>query len=178
MSDANKGHDATLRSLLKQMNGVEAEGTEPTARTEAVVEATATALYDERTLSIDEGLVKQALPDLLTALVRLRTGESHGKGVMDDLEEYFGADLSPGTVYPVLHELADEGLLSVHELVRTKEYSIEDADAAREQLAAAMDNHLAMGLVLRRALEKFDDAETIAVEFDHPADPADPADPA
>ena len=174
MSDGRSGTDATLRSLLKEMNGPgteETEGATPAARTEAVIEETATALHDERTLSIDEGLVKQALPELLMALVRLRTDESNGTGVMDDLEEYFGADLSPGTVYPVLHELADEGPLSVHELVRTKEYSVEDADAAREQLAAAMGNHLALGLVFRRALEEFDDAETAAVELDD-TDPA------
>jgi len=160
MTDADEGTDAMLRSLLKQMNGAETEGTEPAARTEAVVEETATALHDERTLSIDEGLVKQALPELLMALVRLRTDESNGTGVMDDLEEYFGADLSPGTVYPVLHELADEGPLSVHELVQTKEYSVEDANAARKQLTAAMDNHLALGFIFRRALEEFDDTET------------------
>jgi len=174
MSNGQPATDATLRSLLKEMNETETgtEPAEPAARTEAVVEETATTLHGERTLSIDEGLVKQALPGLLTALVRLRADESHGKGVMDDLEEYFDADLSPGTVYPVLHELADEGPLSVHELIQTKEYSVEDSGAAREQLAAAMGNHLALGLVFRRALEEFDDAETAAVEFDHPADPA------
>ena len=172
MSDGRSGTDATLRSLLKEMNETGTEGTEPAARTETVVEETATALYGERTLSIDEELIKQALPELLTALVRLRTSESHGKGVMDDLEEYFGADLSPGTVYPVLHELADEGPLSVHELVQTKEYSVEDADAARERLTAAMGDHLALGLVFRQALEEFDDAETAAVDFDGTVDPA------
>ena len=172
MTDANKRSDATLRSPLKEMNETGTEETEPAAQTETVVEEAATTLHDERTPSIDEGLVKQAPPELLTALVRLRTGESHGKGVMDDLEEYFGADLSPGTVYPVLHELADEGPLSVHELVQTKEYSVEDADAARGQLSAAMGDHPALGLVFRRALEELDDAETATVEFDDTVDPA------
>ena len=160
MSDGRPGTDATLRSLLKEMNEPRTERTEPAARTETVVEETATVLHDERTLSIDEGLVKQALPELLTTLVQMRTGESNGTSVMDDLEEYFGADLSPGTVYPMLHELADEGPLSVHELVQTKEYSVEDANAARKQLTAAMDNHLALGFIFRRALEEFDDTET------------------
>ena len=159
MTDVDEGTDATLRSLLKQMNGVETEGTEPAARTEAVVEETATALHDERTLSIDEGLVKQVLPELLTALVRLRTGETYGKGVMDDLEEFFGVDLSPGTVYPVLHDLEEEGLLSVHELVQTKEYSIEDPKATAEMLRRTMGQHLALGLVFRRALEDFEAAD-------------------
>ena len=69
MSNGQPDPDATLRSLLKEMNEPGTEGTEPAARTETVVEETATALHDERTLSIDEGLVKQALPELLTALV-------------------------------------------------------------------------------------------------------------
>ena len=51
------------------MNQTGTEGTEPAARTETVVEETATALHDERTPSIDEELIKQALPELLTALV-------------------------------------------------------------------------------------------------------------
>jgi DNA-binding PadR family transcriptional regulator len=157
MSDGRPGTDATLRSLLKEMNEPGTEGTEPAARTETVVEETATALYDERTLSIDEGLVKQTLPELLTALVRLRTGESNGTGVMDDLEEYFDADLSPGTVYPVLHDLEEEGLLSVHELVQTKEYSVEDSEATAELLRHGMEQHLAVGLILQRALETVSD---------------------
>ncbi|PSQ34869.1 hypothetical protein BRD05_06305 [Halobacteriales archaeon QS_9_70_65] len=77
-------------------------------------------------------------------------------------------------MYPVLHELAGEGPLSIHELVRTKEYSVEDADVAREQLAA-MGDHLASGLVFRRALEEFDDAETAAAEFDGTVDPVRPS---
>ena len=63
----------------------------------------------------------------------------------------------PGTVYPVLHELEDEELLSVHELVQTKEYSIDDGEAAHEKLEASMGQHLALGLVFRQALEEFDD---------------------
>ena len=69
VSNGQSGSDATLRSLLKEMNQTGTEGTEPAARTETVVEETATALHDERTPSIDEELIKQALPELLTALV-------------------------------------------------------------------------------------------------------------
>ena len=105
-------------------------------------------------LSVDEGLVKQSLPELLAALVELRSSETHGKGVMDDLEEFFGVDLSPGTVYPVLHDLEEEGLLSMHELVQTKEYSVEDVEATAEMLRQTMGQHLALGLVFRRALEQ------------------------
>ena len=157
MSRNESGSDEKLRSLMGELNGVgESDSrTEPTERTEAVVEETADALFDGRRLSVGEGLVKQSLPELLAALVELRSSETHGKGVMDDLEEFFGVDLSPGTVYPVLHDLEEEGLLSMHELVQTKEYSVEDAEATAEMLRRTMGQHLALGLVFRRALEEF-----------------------
>ena len=154
MSRNESGSDEKLRSLMGELNGVgESDSrTEPTERTEAVVEETAGALFDGHRLSVDEGLVKQSLPELLAALVELRSSETHGKGVMDDIEEFFGVDLSPGTVYPVLHDLEEEGLLSMHELVQTKEYSVEDAEATAKMLRRTMDQHLALGLVFRRAL--------------------------
>lgn len=161
MSGPRPGSEETLRSLVKEMNGVggTADDAEPAARTESVVAETAGALYDESTLTVDEGLIKESLPELLTSLVELRTGETHGKGVMDDLERFFGADLSPGTVYPVLHDLKDDGVLSVHELVQTKEYSVDDTDAAGARLEDAMVQHLALGLVFRRALEELEDED-------------------
>lgn len=153
-----------MRSLVSEMNAVDGPNgePEPAARTEAVIAETANTIYEDATLSIDEGLVKESLPELLTALIKLRTGETHGKGVMEDLARFFGADLSPGTVYPELHELKEEGVLSVHELVQTKEYSVEDVDAARETVEAGMAQHLALGLVFHRALGELeeDDAET------------------
>jgi len=155
MSENQSGSEEALRNLVGELDGVENADsrTDPTERTEAVVEETADAIFDGGRLAVDEGLVKQSLPELLTALVELRTSETHGKGVMDDLEEFFGVDLSPGTVYPVLHDLEEEGLLSVHELVQTKEYSIEDPKATAEMLRRTMGQHLALGLVFRRALE-------------------------
>lgn len=158
MPGPQPGTEETLQSLVSEMDvDGAASDAEPTAQTEAVVEETAGALYDEPTLSVDEGLVKESLPELLTALVELRSGETHGKGVMEDLEQFFGADLSPGTVYPVLHDLKDDGVLSVHELVQTKEYSVEDANAAGTMLENSMAQHLALGLVFRRALEELED---------------------
>ena len=159
MSEDQSGSEETLRSLLGELDGVGDAGSraDPTERTEAVVEETADTIFDGGRLAVDEGLVKQSLPELLTALVELRASETHGKGVMDDLEEFFGANLSPGTVYPVLHDLEEEGLLSVHELVQTKEYNVEDPETAAEMLRRAMGQHLALGLVFQQALEAGDD---------------------
>ncbi|PSQ41023.1 PadR family transcriptional regulator [Halobacteriales archaeon QS_9_68_42] len=157
MSENQSGSGETLQSLVGELDGAgDADSrTDPTERTEAVVEETADAVFDGGRLAVNEGLVKQSLPELLTALVELRTSETHGKRVMDDLEEFFGVDLSPGTVYPVLHDLEEEGLLSMHELVQTKEYSVEDPEATAEMLQRTMGQHLALGLVFQRALEEF-----------------------
>jgi DNA-binding PadR family transcriptional regulator len=158
MSGPRPGTENTLQSLVSEMNGgVAADDAAPTAKTETVVAETADALYDDPTLSVDEDLIKESLPELLTTLVDLRSAETHGKGVMEDLERFFGADLSPGTVYPVLHDLMDDGVLSVHELVQTKEYSVDDTEAAVDTLEDAMAQHLALGLVFRRALEDLED---------------------
>ena len=167
MSENQSGSEEALRNLVGELDGVEDADsrTDPTERTEAVVEETADALFDGDRLAVDEGLVKQSLPELLTALVELRTSETHGKRVMDDLEEFFGVDLSPGTVYPVLHDLEEEGLLSVHELVQTKEYSVEDPETAAEMLRRTMGQHLALGLVFQRALEARDDGNDDDVGF-------------
>jgi len=159
MSEPDPATEETLQSLVSEMNGVggTAEDAAPTARTEAVVAETADALYDDPTLALDDGLVKQSLPELLMALVVLRTGGTHGKGVIDDIEEFFGADLSPGTVYPVLHDLKEEGRLSVHELVQTKEYSVDDDDSAADMLRRATRQHLALGLIFQWGLETVSD---------------------
>jgi DNA-binding PadR family transcriptional regulator len=65
----------------------------------------------------------------------------------------FDTRLSPGTLYPQLHELEDEGLLTVQELVRTKEYRVDDEEALAERVTAAAEQHLALGLFFHAALE-------------------------
>jgi hypothetical protein len=105
--------------------------------------------------AIDEPTVKADLGELLLTLVAGRSTEANGKHLMDDLTQVFGADLSPGTVYPQLHDLEETGLLECHELVRTKEYHLDDEDACREQIADRMRQHLVLGLFYHRALEEF-----------------------
>lgn len=105
----------------------------------------------------DEALIKASLEELLVALVALRDDGTHGKQVLDDLAEHFETMLSPGTVYPALHDLSDDGLLEQRELVKTKEYVIDGEEDARRSIAVAARQHLAMGFVMHQALEEFDD---------------------
>ncbi|MFT4884482.1 MAG: DNA-binding PadR family transcriptional regulator [Natronomonas sp.] len=158
---SQRGPDATLQSLIGELNGMgQSESSEdPAVRTEAVVRDASTELFDDGTPTIDDGLIKESLPELLMLLVGLREGDTHGKGVMEDLNRFFGAQLSPGTVYPMLHDLDEEGLLEMRELVQTKEYAIDDGEAVRNELHEAMTQHLALGMVFHRALDELDAAD-------------------
>ena len=58
---------------------------------------------------------------------------------------------------PGLHDLKEEGRLSVHELVQTKEYSVDDEDSAADMLRRATRQHLALGLIFQWGLETVSD---------------------
>jgi len=100
-----------------------------------------------------ESHVKQSLDELLVMLVAVRSSDTHGQGLIDDLGEEFDTMLSPGTVYPRLHDLCDDGILDRRELVRTKEYIIEDEAETRETIARSARQHMALGLAFKAALE-------------------------
>ena len=76
--------------------------------------------------------------------------------LLDDLAQEFDTILSPGTVYPRLHDLCDQNVLEQRELVKTKEYTLDDAATAEQTVAEAARQHLALGMVLRAALEQGD----------------------
>ncbi|PSP74155.1 PadR family transcriptional regulator [Halobacteriales archaeon QS_3_64_16] len=105
----------------------------------------------ETDFSFDDAIIKENLEAILLGLISVRGG-AHGKALMGDLARFFDAELSPGTVYPRLHDLEAEGLLQVHELVRTKEYTIDDETRTRERIERAMGQHVALGAVFRSSL--------------------------
>jgi len=111
-------------------------------------------LFGGEAFSFDEEHVKSSLDELLVSLVAVRSSDTHGKQLLDDLAEEFDTILSPGTVYPRLHDLCDADVLEQRELVKTKEYALADADGARADVAAAARQHLALGMVLHAALEE------------------------
>ncbi|WP_339105750.1 helix-turn-helix transcriptional regulator [Haloterrigena salinisoli] len=98
-------------------------------------------------VQFDEALIKENLDEILLLLIALHE-ETHGKELLSDLTHLFGAQLSPGTVYPSLHDLEDEDVLSMHAKVRTKEYSIADEEFVRATVERTMVQHLAFGLLL------------------------------
>ncbi|MFP8956529.1 helix-turn-helix transcriptional regulator [Natrialbaceae archaeon A-CW3] len=104
-------------------------------------------------VQFDEAIIKENLDEILLMLISLH-GETHGKELLSDLAHLFGAQLSPGTVYPSLHSLEDEDVLSMHAKVRTKEYSIDDEEYVRGTVEQTMLQHLAFGLLLYAFLPK------------------------
>lgn len=150
---------AQLAKTLQTSDGSD-DHADPAAPTASVVaDATGQASHDGESVPVDEELVTESLSELVMVLVALRERETNGKAIMDDLARFFDARLSPGTVYPTLHELADEDLLDKQELVQTKEYRISDESAVKSRIRDQMHQHLALGLVLQRALEELEPSD-------------------
>lgn len=150
----------SVEELARELEGIgatpdtEVEEESSVTGSEAIVaEATADLAMGD-TFQFEGELVKQSLDELLVVLIALSDGSVHGKGLMGDLADVFGVHLSPGTVYPKLHDLEEAGVLEMHELVRTKEYRIADADAARDIVERGFRQHFAIGGIFNSALEE------------------------
>ena len=127
-----------------------------TASRDAIPESVLDSVVDDvadGNLAVDDGLVTQSLDEILLAVIALSDEETHGTGLMETLSRLFDAQLSPGTVYPRLHDLESDGTLTVHELVQTKQYSIDDAEAAASQIERAAYRHFVMGTFLQASLD-------------------------
>ncbi|WP_049953408.1 helix-turn-helix transcriptional regulator [Halostagnicola larsenii] len=95
----------------------------------------------------EDALVKENLDEILLVLISLH-GETHGKELLSDLSAFFETELSPGTVYPRLHALEEDDVLSMHSKIRTKEYAIANEEQVRSNVEETMVQHLAFGLLL------------------------------
>lgn len=148
-SDAHLGDagQVSIEQLRRELDGAPTDGRQSFEVLSAIVDVTGSGPFE-----FDEAMVKQSLDELLLLLVALGDSDTHGKGLMEDLSTLFDADLSPGTVYPRLHELEEQELLQMHELVRTKEYRLEDEEQVRERIERAMRQHLALGTFFKAAL--------------------------
>ncbi len=145
----------TVSQLRAELNGT-GQTDEPGTAVSEVVSEVESSLFGDDSFSFEETHVKSSLDELLLSLVALRTADTHGKQLLDDLAQEFDTILSPGTVYPRLHDLCDQEVLEQRELVKTKEYTLDNADLAKRNVAAAARQHLALGMVLRAALEQGD----------------------
>lgn len=111
------------------------------------------AVADGGGVAVDNSLVTESLDEILLAMIASLSNETHGTGLMNELERRFDVQLSPGTVYPRLHDLDEDDTLAVHELVQTKQYSINDRSEAKSRIERAVQQHLAMSMFLQTALD-------------------------
>ena len=150
--NTNEITGASVERLYRELEDEETRTDDGAELSAELVGEVSNGLSGSRTFDIESALVTESLDEVLLVLVGLGEEGTHGKGLMSDLETVFGADLSPGVVYPRLHELEEEGLLEVQELVRTKEYRIADGERVRERIEGAMRQHLALAAVFRNGL--------------------------
>ena len=148
----NESTGASVERLYRELEDAETRADGEADLPAELVGDVAEELSEGRNLGFEEALVKESLDEVLLVLVALGEEGTHGKGLMSDLKTFFDANLSPGTVYPRLHELEEEGLLEVQELVRTKEYRIADEERVGERIAGAMQQHFALAAVFRNGL--------------------------
>lgn len=106
---------------------------------------------DDALRGISDDHVLAELDEVLLLLIAVR-GEAIGKELSDDLNRMFGTAFSPGTIYPRLSELADEGILEVLNLPKRKVYSISDEEAIRDELRSEIDRLLVFSATLRSLL--------------------------
>ena len=151
----SRGTDSESVSLSRLQAELDEAGADAGTAVGDIVSEVDSTLFDGG-FSFQEDRIKGSLDELLVMLTAVRSSETHGKRLIDDLDEEFDTKLSPGTVYPRLHDLCDDGPLERRELVRTKEYTIDDGAAARDTVASAARQHLALGLAFGAALEKGD----------------------
>ena len=156
--DMNTDDGISAEQLRKELGAVETPADEAASAdadsSEEIVADVREQLSGEQTFRFDEDLIKESLDDLLLVLIALKDGGAHGKGLMGDLANHFDAHLSPGTIYPRLHDLKQEGLLEVHELVKTKRYSIADTERARRRIEQTLQHHIAIGSVFQASLDE------------------------
>ncbi len=150
--------DVSIEQLTREVQTLDSEATgrEPTPQhgSQELVEDVVGQLLPDHSFSFDDETVKNSLGEILLVLIALSDEPTHGKALMNSLAVIFDSQLSPGTVYPSLHDLEESGLLEVDELVRKKEYRLGDENAARLAIQKTMVQHIVLGYVLFSALEK------------------------
>ncbi len=93
------------------------------------------------------------LDEILLMLISLNNGAS-GKVLMNELNKYFGLDLSSSIVYPSLHRLEEKGFLTVKEGIKTKQYRIKDTDKVQEKIQSKLKEIYGAYVILKLMHQK------------------------
>lgn len=95
---------------------------------------------------IVEGLVKKELKNLVLSL--LLSKPMCGTDLVKLLYEKFKVFISPGMLYPTLHELEEKGLLKCDYKLKNKVYSVQE----KGQVKLLLDNHVKANSLLSQFL--------------------------
>lgn len=149
------GDQISTATLFEKLDGT-TQPDEPGGVVSDIVSEVEASLVDSEQFSYERAHVLSSLDEVLVSLVALQNGAPHGKQLCDTLAEDLDMTFSPGTIYPRLDDLCEEDTLKRHELVNTIEYTFDDTEKARSDVAAAARQHLALGLLFRTVLEQGD----------------------
>ncbi|WP_220132509.1 helix-turn-helix transcriptional regulator [Natronomonas sp. LN261] len=109
--------------------------------------------------SIEKKQAIAQLDETMLLLIAIR-GEASGKELRQDLNRLFGADLSPGTVYPHLIDLADDDLLKMTELAKRKVYRISETEAVLDRVSSDVNRLLTFSIVLKLLMIEYKSRDT------------------
>lgn len=157
---SSRSDGVTVGELYDELQVNGSESTEqgvrlrPEQHSEVLLDRVLTSLSYEPEFGFQESVVKDNLEDVLLLLVSLRSANTNGKSLMGDLTAIFDTHMSPGTIYPQLHDLEEQGLLRSQELVRSKEYLVDDDEQVIERLSASMEQHMVLSMLYKAALEE------------------------
>lgn len=105
--------------------------------------------------TVSDEIVTEHIDEILLLLIAVRGGAC-GKELLQDIRRLFGADLSPGTVYPHLTDLADDDILEMQNLSKRKLYQLSDSGAMSTRVDHAADEFLLFSLVLKSVLNEYE----------------------
>jgi DNA-binding transcriptional ArsR family regulator len=108
-------------------------------------------LGDDELRTISDEIVTEHINQILLLLIAVRDGAC-GKDLLQDVRQLFGTDLSPGTVYPHLSDLADDDILELQKLRKHKLYSLSNPAAVFNEIDQAVDQLLLFSLFLNTIL--------------------------
>jgi DNA-binding PadR family transcriptional regulator len=152
----DQGEDQiSTATLFEKLDGTP-QADEPGGVVSDIVTEVEASLVDSEQFSYERAHVLSSLDEVLVSLVALQNGAPHGKQLCETLAEDLDMTFSPGTVYPRLDDLCEEEILKRHDLVNTIEYTFDDTEKARSNVAAAARQHLALELLFRTILEQGD----------------------
>ena len=128
----NDDIDALLREVTDR-DEQQSDHTATSPATDGTLDPDRSGSHPSAGPRLDRSFASEYLDELIIAIL-FRCEEANGMDIIREFTHRFGVQFSPGTVYPHLHTLEEEGVLDCRECVQIKEYRIDDHEAAREYL--------------------------------------------